>query len=85
MGAGTNRMNDVVVIQASQGLAKYVKECFEDAQSAGVVIGYDGRYNSQRYYIPVKFKFFTKSLFLVYPLQFSFYHNLIEYVMLNYF
>lgn len=50
MRAGTNRMNDVTIIQASQGLAKYAKECFEDAQSAGVVIGYDGRYNSQRYY-----------------------------------
>lgn len=56
MGAGTTRMNDVTVIQASQGLAKYVKECFENAQSAGVVIGFDGRYNSQRYYFLLVFK-----------------------------
>ena len=40
-------MNDVTVIQASQGLSKYVL----DTHGAGVsvVIGYDGRHNSERF------------------------------------
>jgi len=49
MAAGPSRMNDLTVIQASQGMAKYLLECFDDAKSQGVVIGYDGRHNSCRY------------------------------------
>lgn len=48
MAAGPSRMNDLTVIQASQGMAKYLLECFEDAKSQGVIIGYDGRHNSSR-------------------------------------
>lgn len=42
MGAGFALMNDVTVLQASQGLASYV-------QSGSVVIGHDHRMNSQRF------------------------------------
>lgn len=50
MQAGYNAMNDLVVIQSAQGLAKYIKKCFpnNDQQARGVVFGYDGRYNSKR-------------------------------------
>jgi phosphomannomutase len=48
MAAGPSRMNDLTVIQASQGMAKYLIECFDDVKSHGVVIGFDGRHNSSR-------------------------------------
>lgn len=43
-------MNDLVIVQTSQGLVKYVKECFPtaDDQRRGIVISFDGRYNSKR-------------------------------------
>lgn len=50
LGAGSNRMNRVLVAQAAAGLAAYVQEVAgsaDDAASAPlVVIGYDGRRNS---------------------------------------
>lgn len=51
MRAGYNSMNDLVVIQSAQGLAKYVLKCFPNAEdrTRGVVFGFDGRYNSKRY------------------------------------
>lgn len=50
MQAGFNAMNDLVVIQSAQGLLQYVLKCFPDAhdRSNGIVLGYDGRYNSKR-------------------------------------
>lgn len=50
MRAGYHGMNDLVVIQSAQGLAKYVLKCFSSAEdrARGVVFGYDGRYNSKR-------------------------------------
>jgi phosphomannomutase len=49
LGAGSNRMNRVVVIRAAAGLAAYLKDQ-PDGQGAGrdaaVVIGYDARHNS---------------------------------------
>lgn len=50
MQAGYNAMNDLVVIQSAQGLAKYIKKCFptENELANGVVFGYDGRHNSKR-------------------------------------
>lgn len=50
MQAGYNAMNDLVVIQTAQGLAKYIKKCFPspDQQANGIVFGFDGRYNSKR-------------------------------------
>ncbi|REJ04330.1 phospho-sugar mutase [Microbacterium bovistercoris] len=47
LGAGSNRMNRVLVAQAAAGFAAYLK-----GRSAGaptVVIGYDGRRNSRRF------------------------------------
>ena len=68
MEAGWSRMNDLIVIQASQvgscefsggmsgsqcydfqGLCAYVLEHVNDAKSRGAVIGYDHRYNSERW------------------------------------
>lgn len=43
-------MNDLVVIQASQGLASYILSSFpNDARSRGVVIGHDHRHNSEQF------------------------------------
>ena len=43
LGAGPNRMNRVLVAQAAAGIAKFLKENFDDPS---VVIGYDARKNS---------------------------------------
>jgi phosphomannomutase len=45
LGAGSNRMNRVVVIRAAAGLAAYLRHQGAGADSA-VVIGYDARHNS---------------------------------------
>eukprot|EP01132_Coremiostelium_polycephalum_P007945 gene7945-9775_t len=48
MKAGFSCMNDLTVIQASQGLCMYVKQTLApDAERKGIVVGYDGRYNSE--------------------------------------
>ncbi len=49
MGCGFGRMNDVTIIQSSQGLAAYVRAQCPDAAKAGVVVGFDGRHNSARF------------------------------------
>ncbi|KAJ7771839.1 hypothetical protein B0H16DRAFT_1305777 [Mycena metata] len=49
MQAGWARMNDLIVIQASQGLCQYVLRNVENAASRGVVIGHDHRHNSERW------------------------------------
>lgn len=43
-------MNDLVVVQTAQGLCKYILKCFPDEtdRKRGIVLGYDGRYNSKR-------------------------------------
>lgn len=46
MEAGFSRMNDLTVIQASQGLASYI--C-EQSSNPSIVIGYDHRHNSSRF------------------------------------
>ena len=44
MGGGYNRMNDLVILQTSQGLVKYLlKTVGDSAKQAGVIIGYDHR------------------------------------------
>jgi phosphomannomutase len=41
MGAGYNKMNDLVVIQSTQGVCKYLLQCFGDkAKEMGFVVGY---------------------------------------------
>lgn len=46
-------MNDVVIVQTSQGLAKYVLDCHNLGSNANnqlsVVVGHDARHNSQRW------------------------------------
>lgn len=51
MGAGFSRMNDLTVIQTTQGFCKYLELQFgkEVCQERGVVIGYDARHNSHRF------------------------------------
>jgi len=46
MRAGFANMNDVTVIQASQGLSLYVEKTIFNAKAKGVVVGYDGRHHS---------------------------------------
>jgi phosphomannomutase len=46
LGAGSNRMNRVLVAQAAAGLAAFLAERAEDGGIPTVVIGYDGRRNS---------------------------------------
>lgn len=49
MAAGWACMNDMIVIQASQGLCAYVLQNVRDAASRGVVVGHDHRHNSERF------------------------------------
>ena len=46
LGAGPNRMNRVLVAQAAAGFAAYLLEKADEGVSPTVVIGYDGRRNS---------------------------------------
>lgn len=46
LGAGSNRMNRVLVSQAAAGFAAYLREKAEPGDAPLVVIGYDGRRNS---------------------------------------
>ncbi|MEV7693189.1 phospho-sugar mutase [Microbacterium sp. NPDC089189] len=46
LGAGSNRMNRVLVAQAAAGLAGYLHEKAAPGRTPTVVIGYDGRRNS---------------------------------------
>ncbi len=48
LGAGSNRMNRVVVIRAAAGLAAYLRDQGA-ARHAPVVIGYDARHNSDAF------------------------------------
>ncbi|KAH9946369.1 phosphoglucomutase 1 [Epithele typhae] len=49
MEAGWARMNDLIIIQASQGLCAYVVKTVENARERGIVIGYDHRYHSEKW------------------------------------
>ena len=51
MGAGFARMNDLTVIQTSQGIADYLRanKSSNDVSKNGIVIGYDARHNSRRF------------------------------------
>jgi len=46
IGAGPNRMNRVVVIRTTAGLARYLLDNVPDARARGVVVGCDGRHLS---------------------------------------
>ena len=47
IAAGPNRMNRVVVIQAAAGLARYLLANAREGKTPSVVIGFDGRKNSE--------------------------------------
>ncbi|XP_034255571.1 phosphoglucomutase-2 [Thrips palmi] len=49
MGPGFNCMNEVTIIQTAQGLVRYMQTCFPDLADKGIIIGYDGRYNSKTF------------------------------------
>ncbi|CAL1538748.1 unnamed protein product [Lymnaea stagnalis] len=49
MGPGNAQMNDLTIIQTTQGLAKYLKTVQPDVSNMGVVVGFDGRHNSYRW------------------------------------
>lgn len=43
MGPGVSRMNDLTIIQTSQGFCSYLEAKFPDLKKRGVVIGFDAR------------------------------------------
>jgi len=51
MGPGPSQMNDLTIIQTSQGLLKYAENVFGLAQlqEKGIVVGHDARYNSYKW------------------------------------
>ncbi|KAL3477812.1 hypothetical protein BJX99DRAFT_269685 [Aspergillus californicus] len=51
MAAGFSCMNSLTVIQASQGLATYLRDNHSDLCSRGVIIGHDARHNSAKFAI----------------------------------
>ncbi|XP_054739529.1 phosphopentomutase-like [Anastrepha obliqua] len=67
MAAGFNRMNELVVVQAAQGLSSYMKKIFseKDRINRGVVFGYDGRHNSKRF-AEISSNIFVRAGFRVY-------------------
>ena len=60
MDAGFSRMNQLTVIQTSQGLAQYLLDNVPGAAEAGIVIGYDGRHNSRTFAESVAMSFHTR-------------------------
>jgi len=51
MGAGNSMMNDLTIIQATQGLLAYMKRQFtkDQLKNGGIAVGFDGHYNSDRW------------------------------------
>ncbi|RZF37013.1 hypothetical protein LSTR_LSTR004701 [Laodelphax striatellus] len=49
MGPGYAQMNDLVIIQTSQGLLKWIQGKTDHDSHPKVIIGYDGRHNSLRF------------------------------------
>ncbi|MFA0910369.1 phospho-sugar mutase [Vibrio cholerae] len=49
VGCGPNRMNRLVIQETAAGLGQYLIAQLPDAKSRGVVIGYDGRPDSQQF------------------------------------
>lgn len=49
MGPGFGQLNDLTIIQTTQGLKAYLEQERPDLRTAGVVLSYDGRHNSRRW------------------------------------
>ena len=60
MEAGFSRMNQLTVIQTSQGLAQCLLDSVSGAAEAGIVIGYDGRHNSRTFAESVAISFHAR-------------------------
>ncbi|CAI2166348.1 14746_t:CDS:10 [Funneliformis geosporum] len=72
MEAGFSRMNDLTVIQASQGLCMYLLDVIPTSVDKGVVIGHDHRHNSE------KFARLTAAAFLKKGFRVYFYRGLVH-------
>jgi phosphomannomutase len=72
MEAGFARMNDLTVLQASQGLCEYVLRHVENAAERGVVIGHDHRHHSE------SFARLTAAAFLHRGVRVYYYHKLVH-------
>mmetsp|Transcript_20536 Transcript_20536/g.28815 ORF Transcript_20536/g.28815 Transcript_20536/m.28815 type:complete len:593 (-) Transcript_20536:421-2199(-) len=62
MQAGFACMNDLTVIQASQGLCMYILETVPEGAKKGVFIGYDGRHNSKEFAVLTAATFLSKGV-----------------------
>ncbi len=62
MGAGYSMMNDLTIIQTAQGLLAYLQQIYPNLSETGVVFGFDGRYNSERYNFLSIFTVYTNCL-----------------------
>ncbi|KAL8292012.1 hypothetical protein RQP46_001478 [Phenoliferia psychrophenolica] len=49
MQAGTTSINSLVILQATQGLARYAIKTIPDARERGVVVGHDHRWRSDKF------------------------------------
>ncbi|ORZ31496.1 phosphoglucomutase [Catenaria anguillulae PL171] len=79
MCAGFSRMNDLTVIQATQGLVQYVlKTKNGDASACSVVLGFDHRCNSANGLTSARFARLTAGVFLSKGIKVYFYPNLVH-------
>ncbi|CEP10434.1 hypothetical protein [Parasitella parasitica] len=78
MEAGFSRMNDLTVLQASQGLAVYIEKNVKDAKNRGVVVGHDHRHHSKA------FAQLTASAFIQRGFKVWFYKELVHTPMVPY-
>uniref|UniRef100_A0A6G1SNY6 Phosphoglucomutase-2 n=2 Tax=Aceria tosichella TaxID=561515 RepID=A0A6G1SNY6_9ACAR len=64
MGPGYGQMNDLVIIQTSQGLVSYLIETHghQKCKERGVIIGHDARHNSDRFARLAALAFLNKSI-----------------------
>ncbi|KAJ3069633.1 Phosphoglucomutase-3 [Podochytrium sp. JEL0797] len=72
MEAGFAGMNNLTVIQASQGLASYIARTVPNAKERGFVVGHDHRHNSET------FARLTAAVFLEYGFKVYFYKGLVH-------
>ncbi|KAI8378453.1 hypothetical protein BD560DRAFT_390473 [Blakeslea trispora] len=78
MEAGFSRMNDLTVLQASQGLAVYIEQHVKNAKSRGVVVGHDHRHHSH------DFARLTAAAFLQRGFKVWFYRDLVHTPLVPY-
>ncbi|KAG1169097.1 hypothetical protein G6F70_008690 [Rhizopus microsporus] len=78
MEAGFSRMNDLTVLQASQGLAIYIEKNVKDAKKRGIVVGHDHRHHS------LDFARLTASAFIQRGFKVWYYKDLIHTPLVPY-